>query len=195
MPRSAAPFVLLASLLTVLAEDEVVDCAAMKTKQLRTFLSERGLQCEGCAEKADFVKMCEANIDAPKVQKEPPAAAKASPDKEQSIEDLLASMKGMPGMEGIKMFSADDLKGMNPEQMGSTFGGKERKARDYRQELVNFYTRYDLTDKIDGIDAALTKWAGREDKMMSALYKKYDAEIQAYWDKEDAKNEGQKEEL
>jgi len=179
---------------------ETIDCAAMKTKQLRVFLNERGLQCEGCAEKADFVRMCNANLDAPKIQRVAPATAvPPKPDKEQSIEELLASMKGMPGMEGIKMFNAGDLKGMNPEQMGSAFGGGKSKPlgrSDYRKELVDFYTRYELLDKLATVDAALDKWAGREEKMMTALHKKYDAEIKAYWDKQDAERASEtKEEL
>jgi len=43
-------------------------------------------------------------------------------DKEQSIEELMTSMKGMPGMEGIKMFTADDLKNMDdPAKMAVRF--------------------------------------------------------------------------
>ena len=39
-----------------------------------------------------------------------------------------------------------------------------------------------MEDKLDGVDAALDKWKGREDRMFDALYKKYDAEITKYWD-------------
>ena len=44
------------------------------------------------------------------------------------------------------MFSGDDLKNMNYEQMGNMFGGggrsKSRKTRSqYRRELVEFYKR------------------------------------------------------
>ena len=85
------------------------------------------------------------------------------------------------------MFSGDDLKNMNYEQMGNMFGGggrsKPRKTRSqYRRELVEFYKRYSMEDKLDGVDAALDKWKGREDRMFDALYKKYDAEITKYWD-------------
>ena len=38
--------------------------------------------------------------------------------------------------------------------------------------------------QLDGVDAALDKWKGREEKMMSALNKKYDKEIREYWDKQ-----------
>ena len=177
MTRALAP--LLVALLV--GADQDVDCSAMKTKQLRQWLAARGLSCSGCAEKSDFVNMCEANQAAPLVESKPPEPELKD---DKSIEDLLASMKGIPGMEGIKMFTADDLKNMNPEQMGSAFGGGRSKARkrsrsEWKKDLVDFYTRYDLTDKIDGIDAALDKWKGRESKMMDALYKKYNDVIHA----------------
>ena len=36
-----------------------------------------------------------------------------------------------------------------------------------------------MTDKLDGVDAALDKWKGREERMFDKLYQKYDAEIPA----------------
>ena len=98
--RSLALLALLASA----AADDDVNCSKMKVKELRIFLADRGLKCDGCAEKADFVAMCEANKDAPlkpKVEEAP----KEEPKKKEDIEDILAGMKGMPGMEGIKMFT------------------------------------------------------------------------------------------
>jgi hypothetical protein len=98
--------VLLASLLASAAADDDVNCSKMKVKELRVFLADRGLKCDGCAEKADFVAMCEANKDAPlkpKVEEAP----KEEPKKKEDIEDILAGMKGMPGMEGIKMFTVN----------------------------------------------------------------------------------------
>ena len=92
----AAALVLLAS---ARAEDvEEISCSKMKIKELRVFLADRGLRCDGCAEKADFVQMCEENKDAPLVKADEPPAASADKTKDQSIEDLLASMKGMPGV-------------------------------------------------------------------------------------------------
>ena len=176
----SALIIMSALLLAVAAADSEVDCGAMRTKELRKWLAARGLKCEGCAEKADYVTLCEQNKDAPLLPPEEPPAD-AGKGKDQSIEDLLASMKGMPGMEGIKMFTADDLKNMNPEQMGASMGGRGgRKSRaEWRDELVDFYSRYGLDDKIAGVDAALDKWKGRESRMFDALYKKYDVEIRA----------------
>ena len=55
---------------------------------------------------------------------------------EKNIDDILAGLKGMPGMDGIKMFSGDDLKNMNFEQMGKQFGGSgaaKKKTRSFRR--------------------------------------------------------------
>lgn len=86
--------------------EEELECAAMRPRELRRFLDERGLACDGCAEKADLVAMCEANKDAPqKARPSEPSEGGGEPKGEKNIEDILASLKGMPGMEGIKMFT------------------------------------------------------------------------------------------
>jgi hypothetical protein len=41
------------------------DFKKMKIKQLKTFLDERGLSCDGCEEKDEFVRMAIKNINAP----------------------------------------------------------------------------------------------------------------------------------
>lgn len=41
--------------------------------------------------------------------------------------------------------------------------------------------------QLDGVDAALDKWKGREEKMFDVLNKKYDKEIKAYWEREKEK--------
>ena len=68
--RAAALAPLLVALLV--GADQEVDCSAMKTKQLRQWLAARGLSCSGCAEKSDFVNMCEANKAAPLVESKLP---------------------------------------------------------------------------------------------------------------------------
>ena len=92
------------------------------------------------------------------------------------------------------MFGADDLKNMNFEEMGRQFGGapKRQTRAQYKERLVDFYTQYGMTDKLDGVDAALDKWKGREERMFDKLYQKYDSEIKAKWDKD---AEPEKEEL
>ena len=182
----------LVATLAALSSTDEVDCRSMKTKALRQWLAARGLKCDGCAEKSDFVALCEANHDAPLVKpKADPHTIRTPGDggKKDNIEDLLAGLKGMPGMENLKMFTPDDLKNMDPEKMAGAFGGNDykppKRTRDeYRRDVVDFYTRFGLEDKIEGVDAALDKWKGREEKMLSALYKKYDKEVQAFYDKE-----------
>eukprot|EP00746_Dinoflagellata_sp_MGD_P162443 gnl/MRDRNA2_/MRDRNA2_90002_c0_seq1.p1 gnl/MRDRNA2_/MRDRNA2_90002_c0~~gnl/MRDRNA2_/MRDRNA2_90002_c0_seq1.p1 ORF type:complete len:125 (+),score=39.73 gnl/MRDRNA2_/MRDRNA2_90002_c0_seq1:99-473(+) len=90
----------------------------------------------------------------------------------EDIDDILAKMKGVPGMENIKVFGKDDIENMMKEG-GGMFGQKSAPAHDYKQDLIDFYTKYGLEDKIDGVDAALEKWKGKEYKMMLALRKKY----------------------
>ena len=84
---------------------------------------------------------------------------------------------------------------MNYEQMGNMFGGgskpKRKTRKQYRRELVDFYQRYELPHTEEGVEAAMEKWKGREEKMFNALYKKYDGEIKAYWDKQDQKDKAE----
>lgn len=183
---------LLLPLLSGAGATDEVDCKGMRVKQLRTFLAERGVKCEGCAEKADFLELCEKHKDTPIMEQPPkgPEPSVVDGQGEKSIDDILAGLKGMPGMEGIKMFSGDDLKNMNFEQMGKQFGGSGRQKKtkkQYRQELVDFYKRYDLPYTEEGVDKAMEKFKGKEEKMFDKLYQKYDAEIKAYYEKEDEK--------
>lgn len=174
-----------------LADD--VACEAMKGKELRTWLTARGLECKGCSEKQDFVDLCNANKDAPLKPAEEPGEMRTPGKKDPAdIDELLKSMKGMPGMENLNVFTADDLKNMDPDRMANAFGGgggggggrpRKRKPKftreEYRRQLVEFYTEYGLEHKLDGVDKALDKFAGREDQMMRQLYRKYEAEVAA----------------
>ena len=73
----SALIIMSALLLAVAASDSEVDCGAMRTKELRKWLAARGLKCEGCAEKADYVTLCEQNKDAPLLPPEEPLACVA----------------------------------------------------------------------------------------------------------------------
>lgn len=51
------------------------------------------------------------------------------------------------------MAQADDLKGMNYEQMGKAFNGGARRPprrsrKEYKAQLEEFYKRYGLEDKV-----------------------------------------------
>lgn len=110
----------------------VEELKKMPIKKLRQFLAARGLECKGCAEKDDFVKLCFENKDVP------PNAATASPKtepandgnsgdsdgkKDKDMADLLASMQSSGLGGNFKMFSAKDFEGMSADQMAQKMGG------------------------------------------------------------------------
>ena len=135
MMRMLSALLLLLCVLAHLAaaqEDAVPtqeELAKMPVKKLRQFLAARGLECKGCAEKEDFVKMAFANKDTPLKQAAEPAATpeddspEAKRKKDKEMEDLMASLRGSGLGDGIKMFTKDDFAGLSPEQMAEKFGG------------------------------------------------------------------------
>ena len=117
---------------SVVAPPTQEELAKMPVKKLRQFLAARGLECKGCAEKEDFVKMAFDNKDTPLKQAAEPAAAAAAPEddspeakqkKDKEMEDLMASLRSSGLGDGIKMFTKDDFAGLSPEQMAEKFGG------------------------------------------------------------------------
>eukprot|EP00667_Euglena_gracilis_P018994 EG_transcript_20264 len=83
MARPAALYVILFMSLQflslgsgVLTEDSV---RAMKIKDLRKFLDDRGIPCEGCVEKADFVKKALATKDTPVLDAKKPKVVNKEP--------------------------------------------------------------------------------------------------------------------
>ena len=185
---------------SVSADGDEVDCSGMKTKALRQWLAARALKCDGCTEKADFVALCENNKDAP-LAKPPDLNDKQMPNfmrtpgqkEDASIDDILGSLKGMPGMENVKVFSADDIAGMEANGMEKISLGKDGKggkskprstkksAAAYRADVKDFYTKFGIEHTEAGIDAAMEKWKGREERIMGALYKKYKDEMDEYY--------------
>eukprot|EP00573_Skeletonema_grethae_P008555 CAMPEP_0201702180 /NCGR_PEP_ID=MMETSP0578-20130828/35410_1 /ASSEMBLY_ACC=CAM_ASM_000663 /TAXON_ID=267565 /ORGANISM="Skeletonema grethea, Strain CCMP 1804" /LENGTH=259 /DNA_ID=CAMNT_0048189661 /DNA_START=5 /DNA_END=784 /DNA_ORIENTATION=+ len=83
------------------------------------------------------------------------------------------------------------LKKTHPDLLSRLHGGRSNKGDDNdeeedatprptapwttRERLVAFYTEYQ-PDKLDGIDAILEKYSGKEDKLFNALVKKYGPE-------------------
>jgi 2-C-methyl-D-erythritol 4-phosphate cytidylyltransferase len=59
--------VALALAMAAAVEEESSECSRMKTTRLKKWLRRRGLECKDCATKADFVAVCEANLDAPEL--------------------------------------------------------------------------------------------------------------------------------
>ena len=91
----------------------------MKIKELLALLTERGVECKNCrgAEKSHIIGQVRDAIHLPKNTKKAEDkkrnAAKARSGREggkdEGVEDILAKMKGMPGMENIKVFGRDDI--------------------------------------------------------------------------------------
>mmetsp|Transcript_75158 Transcript_75158/g.195840 ORF Transcript_75158/g.195840 Transcript_75158/m.195840 type:complete len:129 (+) Transcript_75158:89-475(+) len=101
--------------------------------------------------------------------------------KDADLEDILAKMKGMPGMENIKVFGREEMDRMAKDGDYSGFGASPSPpAYDCHKELTDFYTKYEMEDKKAGIDEACKKWKGKEYKMMVALRKKYKDVIAAH---------------
>ena len=96
----------------------------MPIKKLRQFLFARGLECRGCAEKEDFVKLAFENIDTPLKAAAPPAEEpeKSKEQKDKELADIMASLKSSGLGDGIKMFTKDDFAGLSPDQMAEKFG-------------------------------------------------------------------------
>ena len=99
----------------------------------------------------------------------------------RNLVDQVARWEGLARGHGhedmITMFNdAQDLMNYGP-----------RPDVDWRKDLVAFYKKYGMDDKLDGVDEALAKWKGKESKMMRTLHKKYAAQIEAYEQKEYAR--------
>ena len=104
------------------------DFKKMPVKLLKQLLSSKGLECKGYSEKADYVQQVFDSQDLPDVV---PAQPEATPvektpdiDKEK-MDELMASLK-KGGFGNSKMFSAEDLKNMSPEEMTAKFSGDDK---------------------------------------------------------------------
>lgn len=83
----------------------------------------RGLECKGCSEKDDYVKMTYDNQHLPIVPKEPPvnpSTGELPPDGSKidpkELEELMRKMKSN-GFGNSRFFSPSDLEGLSPEEM------------------------------------------------------------------------------
>lgn len=100
--------------------------AALRAGELKKRLQAAGVDTLGILDKSELVQLYDElsaeqkSAAIAKVSTPPPAAD--APPKKEDIEDILKSLQDMPGMEGLKMFNADDLANMNPEKMASMFG-------------------------------------------------------------------------
>ncbi|KAK3246193.1 hypothetical protein CYMTET_21222 [Cymbomonas tetramitiformis] len=118
-------FVFVASVLLVngvVGEDDVPDFSKMKNKELKKLLAERGVECKGCAEKADMVSRVAETYHMPiiKVAEEKPKPKKSEDKKkkDEDIDELLKNLNSkMPGgMGNMKVFKPEDFMN-NPDLM------------------------------------------------------------------------------
>ena len=121
-----------------LTNDEI---AKLPTKKLRTMLWQRGLECKGCSEKTEFVKMVQDHISDPIVQGSSSSASgdgasgssESEKDKDKELEDLMKKLEesGMGG--GAKIFRPQDFANLSPEEMqekmSGSGGGSKRSKR------------------------------------------------------------------
>jgi hypothetical protein len=88
------------------------------------------LNVVGCSEKKEFVDMAEANRDSPVVKAEPQQNEQLEKEDQPNMDELLAKLKGFGG-GGAKVFTADDIKNMNFDDIargaGGSGGKKDRK--------------------------------------------------------------------
>ncbi len=103
-----------------------IDFQKMKVKDIKIFLQDRGLECKGCSEKSEFVKLAEENRETPslKPEKIKPVDPKS---KDIDYEELLKNLKGFGG----NVYTADDIKNMKFNE--DTFGKKKHDKKKTRK--------------------------------------------------------------
>ena len=139
---------------------EVPDFAKLRIGALRQILDERGLECRGCAEKADYVQMARENYHLPAVER--PADTKSDPEPERGsdsrpgdvdVDEIMRQMgmgnedSGDPETDavlrklrakGISVAGKNGMAGMDLEQLrnleqamsGAGGGGVDKGGRD-----------------------------------------------------------------
>eukprot|EP00873_Tetraselmis_striata_P015890 jgi/Tetstr1/436154/TSEL_025000.t1 len=140
--RAAALFCLLCALMrTGTAEDEqqeLPNFKKMKVKELRALLEDRGVECRGCAEKADLVARVEETYHLPlkpRTEWKGPASGGGKkrsdgvpdmddPEVAELVRKLQSQMKGNGMGDSFKMFTGKDFEGLSPEEMQKKFDGE-----------------------------------------------------------------------
>mmetsp|Transcript_1567 Transcript_1567/g.2509 ORF Transcript_1567/g.2509 Transcript_1567/m.2509 type:complete len:151 (+) Transcript_1567:62-514(+) len=127
--------------------NDSIDFNAMRVKELKRFLYDRGLNCIGCAEKADYVKMAEEHRDTPKKQSDTRATSDDDTSRGKSKDDSMADiLEKLKQFGGAKVFTQDDLKNMNFDEMKSS----DKSRRSKRDK--SFTKKNDEVDDGDTIE-------------------------------------------
>jgi hypothetical protein len=91
-----------------------------KSKELRKFLKERGVDDSAVmgGEKSELYRLVRESKDLPikEAPAEDTAKAKKDPKKDKDLKEMLEKLQRESGM-GFKMFTADDIKNMDPEKL------------------------------------------------------------------------------
>lgn len=137
-------FYLLTLLKLILSDDNVYlkkeDLSKLPLATLTNMLKLKGLVCKKCVEKDDFVnevyKSQSLPIVDPPMNDNPPLNNKKKqkdPKKQKEMDDLFESLKSN-GLGNSKMFSADDLKDLTPEQLNDKLSNGKKSKKDKKKK-------------------------------------------------------------
>ena len=109
-------------------EKSFEDYKKMTVKSLKSILKAKGLECKGCSEKLEFVEKAYESRNIPDIVAKVDSSGKAPPGVDQDkLDELMESLK-KGGFGNSKMFKAEDLKNMSPEEMAGKFGNSNKKS-------------------------------------------------------------------
>eukprot|EP00898_Chlorokybus_atmophyticus_P000416 jgi/Chlat1/1375/Chrsp119S01761 len=110
------------------------ELAGMKVKELKAFLAERGVECRGCAEKADYVKLAQESLSLP-VKEQQVTEEKTTSSSE--VDDDDKGFEGAPSKEDIQLLinkfkeqSGDGFKIWNKEDWSKILEKEKGKAKE-----------------------------------------------------------------
>eukprot|EP00192_Tetraselmis_astigmatica_P016929 CAMPEP_0117674418 /NCGR_PEP_ID=MMETSP0804-20121206/15028_1 /TAXON_ID=1074897 /ORGANISM="Tetraselmis astigmatica, Strain CCMP880" /LENGTH=130 /DNA_ID=CAMNT_0005483287 /DNA_START=240 /DNA_END=632 /DNA_ORIENTATION=+ len=93
---------------------DLPDFEKMKAKELKALLTERGVECKGCAEKADLVKKVQDTYHLPVKEVEEEPEAKKDPLSDDELQEMLKKL-GKEFGNGFKVMTPDDIKKMKDD--------------------------------------------------------------------------------
>lgn len=113
------------------------DIMRFPVKTLRKMLTRKGLDCIGCTEKMEFAQKVYESQDVPDVASKvgnndiPPEVD------QEKLDELMANLR-RGGFGNSKMFSAEDLKHMSPDEISAKLGGKKsRKGKKSKKSKAS----------------------------------------------------------
>ena len=135
-------FYLLILLKVILSDDNVYlkkeDIAKLPLTTLKNMLKLKGLVCKKCIEKDDFVNEVYKSQSLPVV--DPPITdipsntnKQKDPKKQKDMDDLFNTLKSN-GLGNSKIFTADDLKDLTPEQLNDKLSTGKKSKKDKKKK-------------------------------------------------------------